>query len=283
MQKYIFVTESGADLPEYIRNRDDVYCLSMHVSMDSVDYEDYDLTTEQLCSYYDKTKKVPTTSAVNPEQYREAFEKINAETPEALIIHICYSSVVSGGYQNACIAAEGFTNIYHVDTLNVSIGEGFIVMKTLDLVDSNPEISLEDLLAAIKQYSEKTKFIFIPGNLDYLRAGGRVSNAQYLGAAVLRIKPLIELIDGKLISTKKYRGPMTTVAKNVLEDFFATFNADKTEVNLVETPRLGKEIVDEIEACLKTLGVKKVNWLKTGCVIASHAGPGGFGISGFMG
>jgi len=282
LQKYIIVTESGADLPDYIINRDDVYSLPMHVSMDSVDYEDYALSTEELCSYYDKTKKVPTTSAVNPEQYREVFEKINAEDPDALIIHISYSSVVSCTYQNALIAAEGLKNIHHIDTLNVSIGQGFIVMKTLDLLKENPEIALEDLIAAIKSFSDKTKFVFIPGNLDYLRAGGRVSNAQYLGAAVLKIKPLIELIEGKLISTKKYRGHLTTVAKSVIDDFFADFNVDNKEVNIVETPRLGGDIVAAIKACVESHGVQKENWLKTGCVIASHAGPGGFGIAGFM-
>ena len=282
MQKYIIVTESGADLPDHIINRDDVYSLPMHVSMDGVDYTDYELTTEELCSYYDRTKKVPTTSAVNPEQYREVFEKINAEMPDALIIHISYSSVVSCTYQNAVIAADGLKNIHHIDTLNVSIGQGFIVMKTLDLLKENPEIELEDLIAAIEQYSKKTKFVFIPGNLDYLRAGGRVSNAQYLGAAVLKIKPLIELIEGKLISTKKYRGHLTAVAKNVIDDFIADFNADIKELNIVETPRLGGDIVASIKACLESHGVQTVHWLKTGCVIASHAGPGGFGIAGFM-
>jgi len=282
MQKYIFVTESGADLPDYIINREDVYSLPMHVSMDGIDYEDYDLSTEELCSYYDKTKKVPTTSAVNPEQYREVFEKINNEMPEAKIIHICYSSVVSCTYQNALIAAEGLKNIHHIDTLNVSIGQGFIVMKTLDLLAEKPEISLEDLIAAIENYSEKTKFVFIPGNLDYLRAGGRVSNAQYLGGAVLKIKPLIELIEGKLISTKKYRGNMTAVAKKVIDDFFADFHIDNKELNVVETPRPTSDMLAAIKTCLESHGVQKANWLKTGCVIASHAGPGGFGIAGFM-
>ena len=52
---------------------------------------------------------------------------------------------------------------------------------------------------------------FIPGDLDYLRAGGRVSNAAYLGAKILGLHPLIEIQDGKLISTKKYRGSMARV------------------------------------------------------------------------
>ena len=58
----------------------------------------------------------------------------------------------------------------------------------------------------IESWNKKVFCSFIPGNLDYLKAGGRVSNAAYLGATLLRLKPLIEIVDGKLLASKKYRG-----------------------------------------------------------------------------
>lgn len=47
---------------------------------------------------------------------------------------------------------------------------------------------------------------FLPGSLEFLRAGGRLSNAAYMGARILCIKPVVELLEGKLVATKKYRG-----------------------------------------------------------------------------
>jgi DegV family protein with EDD domain len=191
MSKYIIVTESGADLPREIASRSDVHVLPMHVIIDGEDYLDGSMTTEELCSYYDRTGKIPTTSAVNPEEYKVVFHQIRKEHPDAIILHLCYSSVCSCGYQNALIADKGIDNLYHVDTLNVSAGQAFIVMKALRMIDENPDIAPETLIAAIKRYSGVARFSFILGSLDYVRAGGRVTNAQYLGATLLNLKPLI--------------------------------------------------------------------------------------------
>lgn len=52
----------------------------------------------------------------------------------------------------------------------------------------------------------KARFALISGRLDFLKAGGRVSNVTYFGGVPLKIKPRIEIIEGKLVSTKKYHG-----------------------------------------------------------------------------
>lgn len=80
------------------------------------------------------------------------------------------------------------------------------------LLKDKPEIEPAELIAEIEAAVPKSRLSFIPGNLDFLRAGGRVSNAAYISGSLLKIKPLIEMIDGKLVSTKKYRGQMNKVS-----------------------------------------------------------------------
>jgi DegV family protein with EDD domain len=281
MYNYIIVTESGADLPREIRERPDVHVLPMHVSINNEDYLDGSIPIEELCSYYDKTGKTPTTSAVNPEEYRAVFEQIRREQPEAVILHISYSSACSCTYQNAVIGDEGIDNLYHVDTLNVSAGEGFIVMKTLQIIEENPAIAPEALLASIKKYCGVARFSFIPGNLDYLRAGGRVSNAQYLGASLLNLKPLINIIEGKLISAKKYRGSLSKIIPQFVNDFFKEYDIDRRELCLIHSNRIKEELKTSFEEYVRKLGAQKIHWLASGSVITTHAGPGGIGIAGF--
>lgn len=281
MRRYVIITESGSDLSCETIGQQPVCVLPMHVTLGNADYPDGFISIEELCNYYDKTGKVPKTSAINPDEYRKAYEKIKAMHKDAIIIHISYSSEVSSSLQNSIIAGDDNKNIYHIDTLNVSVGLAIIILKTVELIKRNPDIMPDDLVSLVKAYSAKTRFSFVPGNLDYLRAGGRVSNAQYLGATILGLKPLIEVRDGKLFSGKKYRGNFKRVAQQMINDYFSKYNINKKKICLVYVLRLDESFKKDIEKQLRELKVKEIVWIKAGAIITSHSGPGGFGIAGF--
>ena len=95
-----------------------------------------------------------------------------------------------------------------IDTLNVTGGLAAVVMYAANLLEEEPAISHVHLIEKIESIVPKTRLAFIPGSLDFLKAGGRVSNLAYIGGALLKIKPCIELKEGKLVSTRKYRGKM---------------------------------------------------------------------------
>ncbi len=279
MKRYVIVTESGSDLSRSIIDRYGIQVLPMHVTMGAAEYDDGSFPIEELCGYYEKTRKVPTTSAVNPYEYQCVFDKIRAETPDTYIIHIGYSSRVSSTYQNAVIAGEGNDRIHHIDSMNVSGGLALIVVKAAEWIEQDPEVAPEELVARITAAALATRFWFVPGNLDFLRAGGRVSNAQYLGASILRLKPLIEIIEGRSISTKKYKGDMKSIALQMIRDFFSEHKIDRGHVNLIHTGWTDEDTMAEMVNAVGKFGVKHTVWLQTGCVITAHAGPGGIGIA----
>jgi len=280
MKKYIIVAESGADLSREMIEKHDIRVAQMHVEIDGRDYLDEAVSMQELTAYYEKTGKVPKTSGVNPNQYADVFRKIKEEDPGAIIIHICYSAQLSCGYQSSILADDPALAIYRIDAKNVSIGHGFIIMKTVELIKRQPDIEPEDLVAQINAFVEKTRFSFVPGNLDYLRAGGRVSNAQYLGATLFQLKPLIEVIDGLMLSTKKYRGSLGKILPLALSEYFERFPIDKTEMFCVYACTIDKAIKEAIDRQARLAGVRSILWLETGGVIASHSGPGGVGFAG---
>lgn len=281
MKKFIILTESGADVPLDLVNLHQICVLPMHVIMDNIDYLDGSIPVTEVYDYYKRTKKIPTTSAINPNEYQYMFEKITEENPGCSIIHISYSSKASCTYQNALIASDGMTNVYHVDSLSVSGGEATIVLKAAELAQKYPEISPEDLVKKIKSFVDRARVSFIPGNLEYLKAGGRLSNAAYLGASILQLKPLIEIVDGKLVATKKYRGIMSRVAQKYLNECFDRYNFDKEQICFLYSLGLEEHIKHNMEQIAKERGFKKIIWTQTGCVISTHSGPGAIGIAGF--
>lgn len=281
MEKYIIVTESGADLPVELVNLHKINVLPMHVVIDGVDHKDGAIPVKSVYDYQERTKKIPTTSAVNPNEYQILFQKIRSENPGCIIIHISYTSKASCTYSNSLLGAEDMENIYHVDSLNVSGGEAAIVLKAVELIEKNPDFQPDDLVKKIESFVEAARVSFIPGDLQYLKAGGRLSNAAYVGASILRLKPLIEILDGKLVATRKFRGSMGSIAEKYLNEYLARYNFDKEKIYLIYSLGLEEKIKMRMEDIAKEKGYKKIIWIQAGCVISTHSGPGAVGIAGF--
>ena len=180
---------------------------------------------------------------------------------------------------SAILAAEGRTGIVCVDTKHVSAGQAAVVLAMARYLKENPETTVEEAAAMARTISDRTRMSFIPGDLDYLRAGGRVSNAAYLGAKILSLHPLIEIQDGKLISTKKYRGNKAKVVRQVARECLDLLERSEP-VYFVYGEGLDEAIRRDVEHIAKELGFDAFLWVKTGCVIAAHSGPGAFGVVG---
>jgi DegV family protein with EDD domain len=280
MRKIILSTESGADLPGYLADKHSVQIVPMHVIMDGQDYLDGSLPVQDIYDYYNRTKKIPSTTSTNSHEYQELFSKIKTDYPNCFIIHIGYTSKASSSFQNALIAAEEFDDLFLIDALNVTGGLAAIVMYAVNLLEKEPTIEPERLVEKIEAIVPKSRLAFVPGRLEFLRAGGRVSNVAYLGGALLKIKPLIELIDGKLVSTKKYRGKMSIVTEKLMRDFLTEYEIDREQLYFQYSIGLEESIKVRMEEIAKEHGFKNITWIEAGAMISTHAGPGGFGVAG---
>lgn len=280
MTRIILTTESGADIPKDLGEKYGVHIVPMHVVMDGVDYLDGELPVADIFDFYEQTKSIPFTTSTNPQEYTEFFSKIKTEFPDCIIVHVGYTSKASSSFQNAIIAAEDFDDLFLIDALNVAGGLAAIVWHAVDILKENPEINSTHLINEIKTVIPKSRFAFIPGSLDFLKAGGRVSNSAYLAGILLKIKPRIELINGELISTKKYRGRMMNVSKKLMEEYLTDYDINRKQIYLLYSIGLDEKIKQEMEQLAKNHGFKNITWMEAGAMISSHSGPGGFGIAG---
>ncbi|MEK4231328.1 DegV family protein [Solibacillus sp. FSL H8-0538] len=280
MRRIILSTESGADLPKNLADKHDVQVVPMHVIMDGQDYLDGHLPVKEIYEYHDRTKKIPSTSATNVHEYHEFFTKIKTDFPDSIIIHIGYTSKASASFQNALIAAEDLQDLFLIDALNVTGGLTAVVMYAVNLLEKEPTIDPAHLIEKIKAKVPKSRLAFIPGSLDFLRAGGRVSNLAYLGGALLKIKPCIELVEGKLVSTKKYRGNMSAVAEKLMRDYLNQYDIDRQQLYFMYSIGLSESIKQRMNEIANETGFENITWIQAGAMISTHSGPGGFGIAG---
>ncbi|MEY2195699.1 DegV family protein [Neobacillus sp. BF23-41] len=280
MRRIILSTESGADLPEELADKHNVQVVPMHVIIDGKDYLDGTIPVTDIYDYYERTKKIPSTTSTNSHEYLEFFKKIKNDFPDCIIIHIGYTSKASSSFQNAIIATEDLNDIFLIDALNVTGGLTAIVMYAVTLLANEPSIDPAQLVEKIESKVPKSRLAFVPGSLEFLRAGGRVSNLAYLGGALLKIKPRIELIDGNLVSTKKYRGKMEIVSEKLIRDYLGQYDIEKEQLYLLYSVGLDEKIKQGMDEIAKETGFKNVKWIQAGGMISTHAGPGGIGIAG---
>ncbi|WP_404407890.1 DegV family protein [Jeotgalibacillus malaysiensis] len=280
MRKIILSTESGADLPNDLVEKYSLQVVPMHIIMDGKDYLDGSLPVQDIYDYYDRTKKIPSTTATNIHEYQEFFTSIRDKYPDSTIVHIGYTSKASSSFQNAVIAAEEFEDLHLIDALNVTGGLAAVVLYAADLLEKEPDIEPARLIEKIEAVVPKSKLAFIPGSLEFLKAGGRVSNMASLIGGLLKIKPCIELKDGKLVSTKKYRGKMIGATEKLFNDYLKEFDIDREQLYLIYSIGLDEGIKQRMDEVAKENGFKNVRWIQAGGMISTHSGPGGFGVAG---
>ena len=281
MSRIILMAESGSDITPEQAKQNGIVIVPMHVSFGGETRDDGAFPTTEMFDFYKKHRELPRTSGCTPHDFEAVFERLDREYPDASILYLAYSASTTCSMQSALIAAQGRENFLALDTKCVAAGQAAVVLTIARLLREHPETTLEQAADAAKELIARARMGFIPGDLDYLRAGGRVSNAAYLGAKILGIHPLIEIVDGKLMSTRKYRGMMKRVVMQLTREFPAAQNLEKDALWLIYGAGLGEEVMRGVEELLHEQGYQNLTWVQTGCVIAAHSGPGSFGIVGF--
>ena len=279
--KIILVAESGSDINPALAAEYGVYVVPMHVSMGGKTLDDGSFPSEEVCAYYDSTGKVPQTSASSPADFEQVFDRIHAQWPEAKILHLAYSAVTTCSFQSALLAAEERDYVASVDTKHVSVGQGAVVMAVAEWLKSHPGADLQQAAEAARSIAARCQMCFLPKNLDYLRAGGRVSNAAALVGNLLGLHPCIEIIDGRLLAKKKYRGALDKISPKALQDFVDKHDLNRDQLYCIWSTGLTDQSKATVEQNAMHLGFRKVTWIKAGCVITCHGGPGALGFVGF--
>ena len=279
-EEIILVAETGSDLTPQQAQENGIYLVPMHVTMGDQTLDDGSFPPEEVCAYYQKTGTVPKTSASGPFDFKTVFDRLHEQFPDKKILHLAYSAVTTASYHNALVEGEHRDYVTSIDTKHVSVGQAAVVLHAAKLLREQPGISVEELAKQVLENAARTCMCFIPQNLDYLRAGGRVSNAVALVGNILGLHPCIEILDGKLMAKKKYRGSLAKIVPNLIREYTEHNRLQKDHLYFIWSPGLPDQMKRLAEQTAAGLGYHNVEWMKTGCVITCHGGPGCFGIVG---
>ena len=266
--------ESTVDLSKELLKKYNIHTTPFGINFNEQLVEDGEGVAEEIFAFVEKSKVLPKTSAVSPEQYENYFTELKKDYDA--IIHITLSSHMSCAYNNACLIAREMENVYVIDSKNLSTGIALLAIYASSLVKKG--LSAEEINSMVNARVDKVKSSFVLDQLKYMYKGGRCNAVTLLGANLLKIKPQIVVSNGKMGVGKKYRGALNKVIETYANDVIAELgDTDKSIVFITHSSEM-TEAEKIVEEKLKSSGFETIYNTFAGGTICSHCGPGCLGI-----
>ncbi len=271
------VTDSTATMPPDLVEKHQIAVVPLIVQMGSQTYhEGVNLTQEEFFKRLPTTDPLPTTSQPSPADFQKTYADILNRSDENEIISLHLSSELSMTYNSAVNGAKEVQpdKISVVDSRTVSAGLALLVLLAVKM--ANMGKSRQDIVKAIESYSQQSHLLFTLDTLEYLRRGGRIGGARALIGSLLRIKPILELKNGRLGPGKRGRSrrkALQMMVKQVSDNFsnqpiwVALANAQSNDMNLFQTMLQDNLNIQEFIVC------------QIGPVVATHTGPNTLGVA----
>ncbi len=273
------VTDSTAYLPPEMQERFDISVIPLHLVWEGETMRDgVDIGPTAFYERLQAAQVLPTTSQPSAGEFVDFFQRVAEQKNVDAILGVFISSDLSGTVASA-EAAKGLIDNLHievVDSRSTSWGLGFQVMAAAEAVQAGG--SLESALAAAREVQYRVQVLFVVDTLEFLHRGGRIGGAQRLLGTVLRIKPLLELEDGKIEALDQVRTKKKALARLLdvaLERKGAApvARAGVIHANAPEECGLLQEKVKGL------FGLDEVYVSAVSPVIGTHVGPGTLGLA----
>ena len=274
--KIKILSDSTCDLSAEQIAANDITIVPLTVIKNDEEFKDaVTITPDVIFDHVANGGSLCTTSANSVGEYEEWFAKFAGDYDG--IIHINIGSGFSSCYQNACLAAGEFDNVRVVDSMNLSTGQGLVVLEACRLAKDATD--LDELADQIRAYTERVEASFLLSRLDYMVKGGRCSSVVALGANLLNLKPCIEVKNGKMSVVKKYRGNFDKALAMYVKDRLADREDLVGDILFVTKTPVSDECYCAVMKAVSEYGkFDTVYETNAGCTVSCHCGPGTLGV-----
>lgn len=276
--KIQITSDSTLDLSKELIKKYDIKVLPLIVNLgDDERFDGETVTTDDIAKYVKQTGKLPKTAARSVADFVDFFKPILDAGYD--IVHYSISEELSITYQNAVAAAKELdpNRIFVVNGRCLSTGTALLAINGRELANAGKTAKEIYNISFGRSYQMQVSFVV--ETLEYLRKGGRCSMLAAFGANLLKLKPKLQLIEGKIVSTDRYRGKSLQVLHKYIDDTLALYNnPDKTRCFITHADA-DPEIVNTIVEYVKSKNIfEEVLETHAGCTVFSHCGKGTLGI-----
>ena len=282
MRKVLICSDSTCDLPAEIIKEKNIHIIPLKVCFNGVEYRDIvEMNPAQLFEFVEKYDTLPKSAAASINEFMDMFTKLVEEGYD--VVYTGIGSDLSSSYQNAFIARGNLEDkiakhVYLIDSKNLSTGIGLVLMKLCDLKDQGYTAS--QLVEEANKLVPCVRAQFSVKELTFLHKGGRCSGTVKFFGTMLRIRPILRVIDGKIILAEKIFGRYDKALDAQIQDLVDNIdNIDKDYLFITHTIGNNEEeyILENIPSEIKNQ-FKNIIVTDAGCVISTHCGKNTIGV-----
>ncbi|WLV25532.1 DegV family protein [Aciduricibacillus chroicocephali] len=269
------LADSACDLPPERLAGLPVEVLPLTVQYDNAEYKDQvDISPETVYSAMRKGEIIKTAQ-VSLQTFLTIFQEAAKE--DETLIYFAFSSGLSGTFSTAKLAEQQTkekypeADLHIIDTKCASLGYGLIVLKAGQMAAEGMDAS-EIIKHGIDQ-SARMEHIFTVDDLEFLYRGGRVSKTAAFIGTMLKIKPLLDMEDGKLVPREKIRGTKRVLGRmvEVMEERSHNLEGQTIAISHGDCRERAEQLAEMIR---DKHNVKDIVIEMVGAVIGAHSGPG---------
>lgn len=278
MKKVGLLIDSTSHTSKDLKAYDFIKTVQLKVDIDQKEYKESDLTKEQMLEYIENHMKMKTSQPA-PTEFLDAYQAFYDEGYEHVLV-VVLSDKISGTFQSAMLAKTMFESdldisIHSPESASFGIANGLrILAKSIESTDR-----FDDVLKMYYKIFNHTHVSFTLENLKHLFIGGRLSRVSALIGTVLRIKPIVEIVDGKLKMVKKER--TNAACLNFFMDKVDTYakQYQKLYIDVIHLsmPKWADKLVNAIQEKYPNAAIHVTDYVSP--VFYVHLGDKGFGIS----
>ena len=272
MSKPVIITaDSTCDLSPDLIERYQVRIMPLTILLGESSYRDgMDFTPDDLYARYHADGTLPKTAAPSVQDFLDFFGPLVEQSCE--IVHLDISAELSSSFNNARIAASELEGVYPVDSRMLGAGLGLLAIEGAACRDRG--MSAAEIAVHLNALTDKVDTSFVLDTLEFMRKGGRCSAVTALAANLLRLKPALEMHDGKLIVYKKYRGSLQNVYRQYVKERLSAAEIRPEHVIVYHSGEVEEETLREINDIVReTVPGAEIHNSLAGCTVASHCGP----------
>ena len=277
MNKPVIITaDSTCDLSPELCSRFQIQVIPLTITLGEATFLDGEsFTPADMYARYREDGTLPKTSAPSVQSFLDFFRPFVEQGLE--VVHLDISSELSGSFNAARLAASELSGVYVIDSMMLSTGVGLLAIEAAECRDRG--MSAFDIAVHLSDLRSKVSTSFVLDTLEFMWKGGRCTGVTAFGANLLKIKPGLEMRNGKLEVYKKYRGNINHVYQQYITERLSGKTVRPGHVFLTESGEVDPAVLKDLEVLVKQLtGCKEIHHTVAGCTVSSHCGPKTLGV-----
>lgn len=272
------ITDSTSYIPRDLIVKYDISIVSLNIVFGDESFREVEIDNTTFYDKLSKSKVVPTSSQPSINEMYEAFERCIIQNNS--VVGIFLSSDMSGTYSTAFLVKDMVLQKYPqavieiIDSRSNCMQMGFSVLSAARIAIEGG--SIQNVLEAANDVIKRSRFLFFPETLEYLKKGGRIGNASALLGTIFQIKPILTVEHGKTSIFEKVRTSKKAITR-IVDTLTVEINKKGLGgiiVHHINSGLEGKKLAIDLE---EILGVP-VDICSIGPVIGLHVGPGAIGV-----